>query len=413
MVVEREVVKTIEVEKPVIVEVEKPVVIEREVVKEVIVEKPVIREVVREVEVIREVEVTARGGTLTIAPLFFGGDNWLAHNNPTISHGPQQPIYDHLLYQGVSDRTVYLPGLAESWSTPDLKEWVFKIRKGVPWQNGNGELTAEDVALAYMGMAREDSKSTMITHMKARVPFMEVVDPYTLTFKFDKFDVSLEGLLSTQARALISTPKKYIESVGEDGFERAPIGTGPYQFVSQELGARVELEAIPGEHWRVDPMWDRMVFISVPEDATRLAMLETGRADMIPITTEQVELVRRSGFDLRRSANQRRFEIFFGGLWRPTHPNYTGADPWHDIRVREAMNLAIDRKAMNKTFFAGMGICAEGTPWYTTVASPEDECMIPYDPERARQLLKDAGHEGMEVRLASYTFPGIPLPQAL
>jgi peptide/nickel transport system substrate-binding protein len=363
--------------------------------------------------VIKEVEVAARGGTLTIAPLFFGGDNWLAHNNPTISHGPQQPIYDHLLYQGVSDRTVYLPGLAESWSTPDLKEWVFKIRKGVPWQNGNGELTAEDVALAYMGMAREDSKSTMITHMKARVPFMEVVDPYTLTFKFDKFDVSLEGLLSTQARALISTPKKYIESVGEDGFERAPIGTGPYQFVSQELGARVELEAIPGEHWRVDPMWDRMVFISVPEDATRLAMLETGRADMIPITTEQVELVRRSGFDLRRSANQRRFEIFFGGLWRPTHPNYTGADPWHDIRVREAMNLAIDRKAMNKTFFAGMGICAEGTPWYTTVASPEDECMIPYDPERARQLLKDAGHEGMEVRLASYTFPGIPLPDAL
>ena len=437
VVVEKEVVKTVEVPgetvvKEVVKTVEVPgetVVVEKEVVKTVVVpgetvvvekevvktvEVPgetVVKEVVKTVEV--PVEVPMRGGTLTIAPLFFGGDNWLAHNNPTISHGPQQPIYDHLLYQGISDPTSYLPGLAASWSTPDLKDWVFNIREGVTWHNGNGELTADDVALAYTEMAREDSKSTMITHMKRRVPNMAVADPYTLTFSFDEFDVSLEGLLSTQARALISTPKSYIESVGEDGFERAPIGTGPYQFVSQELGARVEVEAVPDEHWRINPMWDRLVFISVPEDSTRLAMLETGRADMIPITTEQVELVSRGGFDLRRSANQRRFEIFFGGLWRSTHPNYTGEDPWHDIRVREAMNIAIDRKAMNKTFFAGMGICADGTPWFTTVASPGDECMIPYDPVRARQLLRDAGHEGMEVRLASYAFPGIPLPEAL
>ena len=144
-------------------------------------------------------------------------------------------------------------------------------------------------------------------------------------------------------------PKKYITEVGDDGFKKHPIGAGPYKFVSTKPGIEVVLEANT-DYWRKVPNVKTLVMRSVPEATTRALMVSTGEADI-------AYRARRPG---RRGAAKRPtsqivpskhasiFWIEFTEQWDPK-------SPWHDKRVRDAVNYALDREAINEV--ACLGFC--------------------------------------------------------
>ena len=167
------------------------------------------------------------------------------------------------------------PSLAESWSvSPDGLAYEFVLRRGVRFHNGD-PLTAEDVKFSF-----ERYRGASSGPFKARVAAVEVVDPQRVRFRLKEpwpDFMTFYGTPATGAGWIV--PKKYVEKVGDDGFKKAPVGAGPYKFVSFTPGVELVLEANE-QYWRKVPSVKRLVFKSVPDEATRLAMLKRGEADV-------------------------------------------------------------------------------------------------------------------------------------
>src|SRR5207245_695530 len=147
---------------------------------------------------------------------------------------------------------------------------------------------------------------------------------------------------TTATAAGIVVPKKYLEQVGDDGFRKHPIGAGPYKFVSHRPGVEVVLEAYTG-YWRHVPYVKRQIMKSVPEGTTRVAMLKKGEADIAyALDGQEAEDVRRDPrLLLVATRHASIFWIEFADQWDPK-------SPWHDKRLRLAVNHALNRKAINE-----------------------------------------------------------------
>src|SRR5438132_2687780 len=190
---------------------------------------------------------------------------------------------------------------------------------------------------------------------------------------------------TTATAAGIVVPKKYMEKVGDEGCRRHPIGAGPYKFVSHMPGVEVVLEAYTG-YWRRVPNVKRLIMKSVPEGTTRVAMLKKGEADIAyALDGQEAEDVRRDPrLLLVATRHASIFWIEFADQWDPK-------SPWHDKRLRLAVNYALDRKAINEAACLGYcppaGVIVPRVMDYALQAEP-----LPYDPHRARQLLAEAGY---------------------
>jgi peptide/nickel transport system substrate-binding protein len=273
------------------------------------------------------------------------------------------------------------PSLAESWSVSrDGLVYEFVLRKGVRFHNGDA-LTADDVKFSF-----ERYKGAGATTLKARVAGVEVVDPHRVRFRLKQPWPDFMTFYATPATgAAWVVPRRYVERVGEDGFKKAPVGAGPYRFVSFNPGVELVAEAFD-QYWRKAPSVKRLVFKAVPDESTRLAMLKRGEADIAySIRGALAEELRRSpGLALKATSPTFTEWLVFTEQWDPK-------SPWADRRVRLAANLAIDRKGINEAEYLG----------YARVSSS----IIPhafdlfwaappygYDPARARQLLAEAGY---------------------
>jgi peptide/nickel transport system substrate-binding protein len=173
--------------------------------------------------------------------------------------------------------------------------------------------------------------------------------------------------------------------VGDEGFKRHPIGAGPYRFVSHTPGIDLVVEANE-TYWRQVPRVKRLVFKSVPEPTTRLAMLKKEEADVgYTLPAPLAEEARRDPkLTLKVTQGAATFWLDFSGKWDPT-------SPWHDRRVRLAANYAIDRQAINEAETLGFSkvtgsIIPHRFP-YALALEPH-----PYDPAQAKQLLSEAGY---------------------
>ena len=166
------------------------------------------------------------------------------------------------------------PCLAESWTmAPDGLSYAFTLRKGVLFHNGEA-LTAEDVKFSlerYRGAANKT--------LKERVAGVDIHDPHRLTIRLNEPWPDFLTFYAGATGAGWIVPKKYVQQVGEDGFKKAPIGAGPYKFVSFNPGVELVCEAFEG-YWRKAPAIKRLVFKVVPDEATRLAALQRGEIDI-------------------------------------------------------------------------------------------------------------------------------------
>jgi peptide/nickel transport system substrate-binding protein len=274
----------------------------------------------------------------------------------------------------------FAPSLAESWTaSKDGLSYEFVLRKGVRFHNGD-PVGAEDVKFSF-----ERYKGSGATSLKTRVAAVEVVDPQRVRFRLKQPWPDFMTFYATPATgAAWVVPKKYTERVGEDGFKKAPVGAGPYRFVSFNPGVELIVEAYDG-YWRKTPAVKRLVFKSVPDESTRLAMLKRGETDVAySIRGPNAEEVKRTpGLTLKATFPTFTEWLLFTEQWDPK-------SPWSDRRVRLAANLAIDKKAINEAEFLGYSkpapsIVPRDFEFYW--APP----AYPYDPARAKQLLAEAG----------------------
>src|SRR6059036_3623189 len=273
------------------------------------------------------------------------------------------------------------PSLAESWTeSPDGLTYEFKLRRGLKFHNGD-PVTTEDVKFSF-----ERYKGAGAKEFQTRVRAVEIVDPLTIRFRLGSPWPDFMTFYGTTATgAGIVVPKKYLTQVGDDGFRKHPIGAGPYKFVSHTAGVDVVLEAYTG-YWRRVPNVKRLVMKSVPDNSTRLAMLKTGEADIAVALDgpEGLEVRRDSRLQLVSSRHASIFWLEFADQWDPK-------SPWHDKRLRQAVNLALDRKTTNEA--ARLGFCP---PAGVIVPRVMDFALQveppPYDPQKAKQLLTEAGY---------------------
>jgi peptide/nickel transport system substrate-binding protein len=168
------------------------------------------------------------------------------------------------------------PSLAESWSmSKDGLVYEFVLRQGAKFHNGEA-VTADDVKFSF-----ERYRGAAARLLKERVPVVEVADPSRVRFRLKEpwpDFMTYYGSLATGAGWIV--PRKYLEKVGDDGFKKAPVGAGPYRFVSFTPGIELVLEAHE-QYWRKVPSVKRLVLKAVPDETTRLAMLKRGEADVV------------------------------------------------------------------------------------------------------------------------------------
>jgi len=273
------------------------------------------------------------------------------------------------------------PSLAESYTeSPDKLVYEFKLRPGVKFHNGE-PVTAEDVKFTF-----ERYKGAAAKLMKDKVRETEVIDPQRIRFhlKAPWPDFLLYYATPASGAAWI-VPKNYIERVGDEGYTKHPIGAGPYRFISHKPGIELVLEAFD-DYWRKVPHIKRLIMKVVPDESTRLAQLKNGEADIayLLVGTLGEEVKRDPRLQLIPSGGQ---SVQWLGLLDQSDPK----SPWHDVRVRLAANYAVDKKAISDVESFGVA------PPMGSIIPKELEFALPmepypYEPEKAKQLLKEAGY---------------------
>ena len=272
------------------------------------------------------------------------------------------------------------PCLAESFSaSEDGLAYDFVMRKGAKFHNGD-PVTAEDVKYSF-----ERYRGASHDLIKDRVAAVETPDPAHVKFQLKAPWPDFLTFYAIASGAGWIVPKKYAERLGDDGFKKAPIGAGPYKFVSFTPGVELVLEAFD-QYWRKTPSVKRLVFKSIPEETTRLAALQRGEIDLVySIRGELAEELRRTpGLTLKPVSPPAPFWVYFADQWDPK-------SPWHDERVRRAASLAIDREAMNEAITLGYSkvtgsIIPHSFEFFWQPPMPA------YDPTKAQQLLAEVGH---------------------
>jgi peptide/nickel transport system substrate-binding protein len=275
------------------------------------------------------------------------------------------------------------PSLAESWKeSADGKSYEFTLRPGLKFHNGD-PLTTEDVKFSF-----ERYKGAAAALLKDRVREVEVVDARVVRFHLKEPWPDFMTFFGTTASAAgIVVPRKYLTQVGDDGFKKHPIGAGPYKFVSHKPGFEVVLEANPG-YWRRVPSVKTVVMRSVPEATTRAVILKSGETDMSFVLDgpDAEDIQRDQRFQVVSSKHASIFWIEFADQWDPK-------SPWHDRRLRLAVNHALDRARINEA--ACLKLCPPAGVIVPRVMDFALQVPAPaYDVKKARQLLAEAGYPG-------------------
>jgi peptide/nickel transport system substrate-binding protein len=345
---------------------------------------------------------------LVVAMSTFSEGTFLPWNGSTGRKFYFDTIYEYLVYLDPVDLEPR-PGLAERWeSSPDGRVHSLWLRPNVEFQGGWGELTAEDAKYTLDRMRDPNAIAGPSSPLRKMIARVDAPERYTLVITLNEPDIDfVRGYLSNGLSVPIVC-KRYVESKGDAEANSHPIGTGAFELEwhQKDVAIRVAARAGSSPHWRVRPQFRAIEFVSAPEEFTRAAMLQTGEADLAPINYDSIEAMRASGRRVHFVSRNWAPVIRLGGL-NEKQPNPKA--PWAKREVRQALNYAIDKRAIVDTIFHG-----HATPAGADAPAPEwlDLSAYPYDPARARQLLAAAGYPGgFEISIRTYTTnPGAELP---
>jgi peptide/nickel transport system substrate-binding protein len=289
---------------------------------------------------------------------------------------PASQIFDALTWRDESGNVQ--PHLATSWSYPNDRTIRLKIRKGVKFHNGE-LMTPDDVVFTYLRVMDPANKSGHLFYVRS-IRDVRQVDDETVDFAMETPDPTLLGRFSL----IPILPRKVVEALGPEGFDQGPVGSGPWKLQEWVKGQRVVLEANP-DYWRGPPKIKTLVFRGVSEDTTRVTELLTGRADIVTNVTP--ELAARVTAEPKTVVQQipslRNVYVLIN----------TKRAPFDDVRVRQALNHAVDVKQLVASVLGGGGVPTPGGVMGPGVFghNPSWDKGYDYDPARAKQLLAAAG----------------------
>jgi peptide/nickel transport system substrate-binding protein len=348
--------------------------------------------------------MAVRAGPASIDPHFTA----TGANAETTKH-----IFDTLIRSG--NNLELEPGLAESWEALDDTTWEFRLRKGVKFHDGS-DFTADDVKFSIERIPNVTGPNPTTIYVR-HVKSVEIVDPHTIRVTTHEAAPNLPNdfirlfVVSHTAAADYST-----QETAADGFNsgKAAIGTGPYKFVSWAPTQDLVLERFDG-YWGGAEPWEHVIRKEIPNDAARVAQLKAGQVDIISkVPATDVPALEQDS----KLAVVKNDSIYINYLefdFREITPQVWALDgtalkvnPMLDPRVREAFDLAIDRETI--TEFALEGMAKVPTQLVTPIIFGYDNAIqpAPFDIERAKTLMAEAGYaDGFKITL-SYANDRLP-----
>lgn len=305
--------------------------------------------------------------------------------DPLLSDDGQRDAFHWNVYEGLTQRVgqdmVVEPSLAERWEA-DGTTWTFHLRAGVTFHDGE-PLTAADVAASYERALNPDLGSEISSRL-GTISEVRAVDDLTVEIETQEPD----PIVPVRATYVVIAPAAWAAPDNQQMAE-AMMGTGPYRFVDWERGQAITLERYEG-YWGDEPAIDEANVQFLAEDASRLAALQTG----------EIQLARNLPPELATQAPV----VASGPVSEVSmlRINSTSGGPFSDAAVREAAVLAIDRQAIIEGLYGGFASSANGqiTGPFVFGFNPALE-EYPFDPDRARELLTEAGAEGAAITLAA------------
>ena len=307
-------------------------------------------------------------------------------------------VFDTLV--DVDETLALKPGLAVSWDAVDDTTWEFELREGVTFHDGT-PFTAEDVKFSIERIPVVTGPMPMTLYTKY-VDSVEVVDDYTIRVKTK----GIAPALPNDFTRLFVVPSEIGLEAGNEEFNsgETAIGTGPYTFVSWQPKGDLVLERFDG-YWGDAPAWERVVRKEIPDDAARVAALLSGQVDLINYVPASDYLAMQNNSDIETFISDSVYILNVQPSVKDDEPQPitvngepVEGNPLQDVRVREALDLAINRDVLVNVVLEGLGTPAnqlmpEGFFGYTDEIGEK-----PYDVERAKALLAEAGYpDGFEV----------------
>ena len=315
-------------------------------------------------------------------------------------------VFEGMMWENIHTYE-YEPTLAESWSILENgMVWEFKLRKGVKFQNGE-PFNAEAVKFSVdrmLGRGEYDPKLKPKYKPRYRGIFnkliekLEVVDDYTVRYHMKARTAEVFPRFTYRFPML---PPKYIRKVGDADFAKKPIGTGTYQIVDRKIGESITLEANP-EYWNKNPKRGQygISYVKtvlqrlIPEDETRISALRVGEVDLaVNIPPHRAKSLETDpNIDIKYvNINSPNFVEINTAMAKD--PKTGKANPWLDIRLRKAVTLAIDREALIKHIGTGHEkLHYLLTPGQLGFDSESAKKYSRYDPEQAKNLVREAGY---------------------
>jgi peptide/nickel transport system substrate-binding protein len=319
-------------------------------------------------------------GTLRYASADFGNESM---DPIVIASQWGGAMYDLLLVFDAQGNVV--GNVADKYDlSPDGLTWTFNIRKGIKFHNGD-PLTAADVVFSLQRFGSKESTNPWSPYILKNNESISAKDDSTVIFKAQKPEWPLKIPFATTP----ILPKNYFEKVGQDGFRAQPIGSGPYKFVKWVPKTSMEFEANT-EYWGpAKPQWAKITETLVPEEATRVAQLQRGEVDLIGnLSFDRLLELKNKNFGLQEVGLPTLANISFPGTFMTTGPT-------SDTRVRQAMSYAINRQEICDTFYKGLA--KPGGFWFFSQKTWGFDSSFKadaYDPNKAKQLLQEAGYPG-------------------
>ena len=351
--------------------------------------------------------------TAPAAPKSGGKVIWAMNGDPTclgalgvllaFGHEGKEVMYDSL---AAWDRNLnVVPALAESWSTPDDKTYVFKLRQGVKFHNGQ-EMTADDVkySVELQGHSGDLPKPAATIPQYPQIASVDVVDKYTVKLNMKVPDPTVLGWFAWSRWSSI-IPKGFYDSGNPCTTTN---GTGPFKLVEYVPNDHIAMTKNP-DFWNKGlPYLDELTLKIMPEEASRVAALRAGAIDGCDLSGDTVKT-------LQGDPN---IVVLKGLTSSPRVLQFTikgDGKPWNDKRVRQAMSMAIDRKDLIDKVYAGQAEWTAAYPpggnkdWTIPDADLKSNKYLKYDPDGAKALLSDAGFKnGFEIALIVTTSAEYP-----
>jgi peptide/nickel transport system substrate-binding protein len=322
--------------------------------------------------------------------------------NPYSAVGPPASTIWSPMYDGLTMLTVegkLGPALAESWRTTSPTTWEFKLRPGVTYHNG-APFNAQTVVDVITMLKSPEMQRFLVSAELRGVTGVKVIDAMTVQFTTAEPDAVLPKRLNI---VMMIEPKAWKE-MGVDAYALKPIGTGPYRLVEWGRGnARIKYDLF-AKSWRApkpggpNPIINKVEFITIAETSSRVQAIMSDQIDIaLAPGPEDIQVLQDAGITVKSQP----LGVVMSIAFRTERPE---ASPLKDKRVRQALNYAVNRQSMATDMLGGRAVAASQGATPETFGYNPNLKPYPYDPAKAKALLKEAGYEkGFDLKVEALT----------